>query len=115
MSTAQSVHRLHTVLRAIGGYWTQMKKAEKPGGFYVAWTTICPGSELTLRAVSWEESAERWDAVSNKVRPLEGQPFHDDVHSHRGLATWETIRSTRRLQQKGPIAAGANLRAAPDC
>ena len=90
MSMAQSVHRFHTVLRAIGDYWTQMKKAEKPGGFYAAWTTSCPGSELTLREVSWEESAERWDAVSNKVRPLARQPFHDDVHPHRGLAAWES-------------------------
>jgi hypothetical protein len=84
---AQSIQHFHTMLKAIGSDFEQCKRVENLGNFALPGQTFVQAASLHLATSNWEESDNRWDAVSKEVRPLERQPFHDDVHPHCGLPT----------------------------
>jgi len=48
----------------------------------------------TLRHRTGEEPDQRWDAVSNEVRPLKRQTFHDEVHGVLSQATADGLTSS---------------------
>jgi hypothetical protein len=70
------------------------KRVENQGNFALPGQTLVQAASLHLATSNWEEPDQRWDAVSNEVRLLKRQTFHEEVHGVLSQATADGLTSS---------------------